>query len=312
MRRWNETCLRKQRGRGAPGGYVLAGALLVLLIGASRRLPAYFLSWQDEQQLGRKETWQVKEVTLTAQESLSLTEKLEIPFHPSANFLLLENGRHYTQETIGERVRAELKKLGELGILTECHWEELRVRGEVNFYINTEDSEKSVMLWTGEAVGEEIYFSWAMDDESGKLVRVGQELSNTSAVVYDSRTGDTYEMYSWAFGEELSEMTEKHLWEIMQTWGTYLGCELEDAAFQVRVEGEILGEEFLRRLRSRMAELEAKGYSSQEAFYMVINEEEDRELQELKYVGVFRDAGGSVTYALQGNIFTGAMFLFVE
>ncbi|MCI8417706.1 MAG: hypothetical protein HFI33_09495 [Lachnospiraceae bacterium] len=320
MRNWNETC-KKRRGRRGLRGYVLVGSLLLLLVGASRRLPAYFLSWQDEQQVGRKEVWQVTEVTLKAQESLSLSEKIKMPFHASVKSLALENGRHYTQETIGEKVREELKKLEELGILMNCQWEDLVVQGAVNFYMNTENSEESVMLWIGEAIQEEYFFNWIMDDESGKILeiaqipvgnpdsRVSSVVSRGNSTIYDVQEDITYD--SDIPDKGIPVFSKEQLEEIMKAWGTYLECEFEDAAFWTGPGGD-MGEEIIRKMENSVMELQEKGYSGYEAYCMVLAEEGYGDINELKYVGVFQDAKGSITYSLQGNIRDGTLHLFAE
>ena len=128
--------------------YIIAGFLLLFLSAASLFLPSYVMEWQDEQRTEKSQVEEVQEVVLKEQVSMTLSEKLKLREQEAVNALNLVNGKNYNQDTIDEQVRKEIGILAEQGLLLDFDMEPLKVaEAVIYFYVDMEDSERSIMMW---------------------------------------------------------------------------------------------------------------------------------------------------------------------
>ena len=155
--------------------YVIAGLLLFLLAAASLFLPSRVLKWQDRQRTGKSEIEEVQEVVLKEQISMTLSEKLKLRSQDTVNTLTLVNGKNYNKDTIEEQIKKEIKILADRNILIDFDTGELTLKeAAVTFYVDMEDSEKSIMLWQGFVETSKYQLLFFLDDETGKIVSFSQ------------------------------------------------------------------------------------------------------------------------------------------
>lgn len=281
--------------------YIIAGILLIVLAAASLFLPSSVMHWQDEQRTGKSETEEVQEVVLKEQISMTLSQKLALRNQEMVNAISLVNGKNYNQDTIGKQMRQEVETLAEKGILLDFSEETVNIMdAAVYFYVDMEDSERSVMLWEGYVDTANYTVELLLDDETGKIVSFTQ-YGNVKSI-YDTEPGVDMQIMQekgQAFGSvtvapELWNMEREELEELAGRWGEYLGCQVTE--FRSIWLGEDPG--IRKEVQVRIRELESKGYSWEEARSKTAMEwgidpdtEEGSQLS-----AVLEDEGGRIDY----------------
>lgn len=273
--------------------YALTAGLLALALVLSMWLPSVFLTWQDRQRLEKSRIEPTPEVELTARVDMSMMEKVHLLQSENINVLSMTNGKHYTWDTITAKVRNEFGKLKELGIIQDDGLEELTLdRKEVFFVMNREDSEQSMLYWSGYAYTENFSMEWVLDDETGKILELHQ---------WDIST--VYKTSTYAGSEA---MKESELLEIAEKWAEYLECQvvytLEDVAgieaYDAAVDN---GTQFANELSVTMKSLMKKGISESEAYQKAMEMlGYPIELQDGIYV-LLEDEQGTAGYWIQRN-----------
>lgn len=240
--------------------YIIAGTLLILLALTSLFLPSYILEWQDGQRTEHSEIEEVQEVVLKEQLSMSLAQKMQILTEDTVNALSLYNGKNFSQNTISGQVRNELEVLAEKGILQNFSQENISVMDtSVFFYVDMEDSERSVMVWEVIIDTSNYHLNLLLDDETGKIVRAAQYESGDVTDYSEVSVGGQKIDFSIA---ESMHMNEEEVQELAQRWSEYLGCWVTDsrsAGIELQFADE--REAFLIEVES----LVRKGYSREEA-----------------------------------------------
>lgn len=278
--------------------YIIAGAILVLLTLASLFLPSYVLEWQDEQRTEHSETEEVQEVVLKEQLSMSLAQKMELRQKDTVNALNLYKGKNYDQETIDAQVRSEIEILAEKEILMHFSNENIAIRDtSVLFYVDMEDSERSVMIWEIAVDTTNYHLILYLDDETGKIVSFTQYVEVTDYLEVD-KTGQV----SGVFVENRFDMSGEEVQELAERWGEYLGCQVTEfrsagAGLQYREEREV----FMKEVET----LVRKGYSWEEANLKIGIEWgiAPAETTRNQILAEFKDEGGQVDYIIwpEGN-----------
>ncbi len=277
--------------------YIIAGFLLLFLSAASLFLPSYVMEWQDEQRTEKSQVEEVQEVVLKEQVSMTLSEKLKLREQEAVNALNLVNGKNYNQDTIDEQVRKEIGILAEQGLLLDFDMEPLKVaEAVIYFYVDMEDSERSIMMWEVSAETLKYHLVLTMDDETGKILSFSQY-----GYDWDGVFGEAVEQYdaqsssisisksssdSYIGTEELQEMAER--------WGDYLGCEVTESHITW------LGERFVsdtEEFAMRVENMIVKGYTREEAEMKVASEYGLDISERLLYAGL-EDESGQIGYAL--------------
>lgn len=251
--------------------YLIVGGLLAALIAAGFFLPPRVMEWQDQRRIGNAETEEVQEVVLKEQASMTLLQRLLLRNREGeeVDALKLVNGKNYTEDTIGEQVRAEIRTLIELGILKGLDLEDvLSVEASVLFYVDLVDTEKSAMIWSGTVLTGNCRLDFELDDESGKIVEISQHYYRNNyreplSVVGDAENeemeGDVVVEKSW----EIS--SDDELRAVAEQWGEYLGCTVTDVGYNLEPYFSGREEEAFQR---EVEEMMKKGYSEEEALWM--------------------------------------------
>lgn len=251
--------------------YLIAGALLAALVAAGFFLPTRVMEWQDQQRIGNAEAEEVQEVVLKEQASMTLLQRLLLRNREGAEVdaLKLVNGKNYTEDTIGEQVRTEIRTLIELGILNGLDLEDvMSVEASVLFYVDLVDTEKSAMIWSGTALTGNCRLDFELDDESGKIVEISQyyyrngygEATSVGDAENDEMEGDvTVVEKSWRI------LSDEELRTVAEQWGEYLGCTVTDVGYNLEEFFSGREEEAFQREVEQMMK---KGYSEEEALWM--------------------------------------------
>lgn len=251
--------------------YIIAGILLLFFSAASLFLPSYLMEWRDEQRTEKSQVEEVQEVVLKEQVSMTLSEKLKLRGQETVNALELVNGKNYNQDTINEQVRKEIGILAEQELLIDFDMDSLqKVTATVSFYVDMEDSERSIMLWEGIVDLLDYQLAFTMDDETGKILSFSQYIYDRRDVLYDD-----YDMQSNGMSvtkvvlDEPDIGTEK-LQEMAERWGDYLGYKVTESHSAWMEEG--LGTEELELYAEQVERMISKGYSREEAEIMASRE----------------------------------------
>lgn len=211
--------------------YVMAAVLLGTGIVGSIILPSKILDWGDAQRIEKSQIWQVTEVELTARVNMSITEKINLLMSSQSSTIGMQNGRYYTQDTIWQQVKEELLELRRLKILEDEDLEHFVLDSkEVFFAMNRQDSEQSMMFWSGSGHTDRSYIEWVLDDETGKLLAVGQWDKVYVSVDMGSEKEEQKKKGTEenATVEIPSVSTETNLADISEKWAGYLGCKIVD------------------------------------------------------------------------------------
>lgn len=251
--------------------YIIAGILLLFFSVASLFLPSYLMEWRDEQRTEKSQVEEVQEVVLKEQVSMTLSEKLKLRGQETVNALELVNGKNYNQDTINDQVRKEIGILAEQELLIDFDMDSLqKVTATVSFYVDMEDSERSIMLWEGIVDLLDYQLAFTMDDETGKILSFSQYIYDRRDVLYDD-----YDMQSNGMSvtkvvlDEPDIGTEK-LQEMAERWGDYLGYKVTESHSAWMEEG--LGTEELELYAEQVERMISKGYSREEAEIMASRE----------------------------------------
>ena len=265
--------------------YVITGVLLLFLTAASLLLPIRVLKWQDEQRTGKSEIEEVQEVVLKEQISMTLSEKLKLRNQETVNALTLVNGKNYNKDTIEDQIRKEIGILADQDILIDFDMESMKIReATVTFYVDMEDSERSIMFWQGYVETLEYDVSFFLDDETGKIVSFAQYAAGPVADYAGAAMGISRDMSM--------EMEEQK--ELARRWAEYLGCEMKASSTGWYGIGQGAEEELFEK---EIDMLISKGYSYEEAGLKVAlawGISVDRQVLRV----VFEDNGDTIQYTL--------------
>ncbi|MEH2953810.1 hypothetical protein VV089_12620 [Candidatus Merdisoma sp. JLR.KK011] len=265
--------------------YVITGVLLLFLTAASFFLPIRVLKWQDEQRTGKSEIEEVQEVVLKEQISMTLSEKLKLRNQETVNALTLVNGKNYNKDTIEDQIRKEIGILADQDILIDFDMESMKIReATVTFYVDMEDSERSIMFWQGYVETLEYDVSFFLDDETGKIVSFAQYAAGPVADYAGAAIGLSRDMSM--------EMEEQK--ELARRWAEYLGCEMKASSTGWYGIGQGAEEELFEK---EIDMLISKGYSYEEAGLKVAlawGISVDRQVLRV----VFEDNGDTIQYTL--------------
>ncbi len=265
--------------------YVITGVLLLFLTAASFFLPIRVLKWQDEQRTGKSEIEEVQEVVLKEQISMTLSEKLKLRNQETVNALTLVNGKNYNKDTIEDQIRKEIGILADQDILIDFDMESMKIReATVTFYVDMEDSERSIMFWQGYVETLEYDVSFFLDDETGKIVSFAQYAAGPVADYAGAAIGLSRDMSM--------EMEEQK--ELARRWAEYLGCEMKASSTGWYGIGQGAEEELFEK---EIDMLISKGYSYEESGLKVAlawGISVDRQVLRV----VFEDNGDTIQYTL--------------
>ena len=275
--------------------YVITGVLLLFLTAASFFLPIRVLKWQDEQRTGKSEIEEVQEVVLKEQISMTLSEKLKLRNQETVNALTLVNGKNYNKDTIEDQIRKEIGILADQDILIDFDMESMKIReATVTFYVDMEDSEKSIMLWQGFVETSKYQLLFFLDDETGKIVSFSQYAARP-VVDYEAAADASAETDQAIYVEKyFADMDAEEQKELAARWGEYLGCEMKASSTGWYGIGQGAEEELFEK---EIDMLISKGYSYEEAGLKVAlawGISVDRQVLRV----VFEDNGDTIQYTL--------------
>ena len=293
--------------------YLISGILILLACIGGICLPGWILEWQDRSRMETIEAEATEEVLLTAQTDLTLTEKINLLQKDDLNDMVLSNGKNYKYDTIEEKMREEVQKLEELEILNLNGQELNYSSAEVHFFIETdvEAEVRTLMLWIIEAATKEYNLGILLDDETGKILAVSQEVWNSMEVYsgknfVDKGYGEAAEegasedsgteSVSDAAVKEEEEGGEPETSEmevLAEKWGTYLGCTMTRT---YRFPESYPQEELAKELK---ALIEEKGLSEKEAYDMIYEAWGiPREKLDNRIYAVYQDEGEIAAYEI--------------
>ena len=251
--------------------YIIAGILLLFFSVASLFLPSYLMEWRDEQRTGKSQVEEVQEVVLKEQVSMTLSEKLKLRGQETVNALELVNGKNYNQDTINDQVRKEIGILAEQELLIDFDMDSLqKVTATVSFYVDMEDSERSIMLWEGIVDLLDYQLAFTMDDETGKILSFTQYIYDRRDVLYDDYGMQSNGMSVTKVVLDEPDIGTEKLQEMAERWGDYLGYKAAESHSAWMEEG--LGAEELELYAEQVERMISKGYSREEAEIMASRE----------------------------------------
>ena len=302
---------KKKRPRMFAGRYLGVSLLLAGALAAGMKLPLMLMEWQDTQRVGRSELLQAQEVVLTTQGDMSLAEKIRFIQSEGVSNFPMTNGRRYTIMNVGEHIREELEKLKDQGILWDYGEYSFSIRAEAIFNIDTEDSERSLMIWQGTAISDICTLNVTMDDESGKILSIYQRFQNFSRLPGSSSVGtDLYTVV-----EKNDSATKKWAGEILAAWAEYLECTLlETDEAGGNQEGNTMTMDS-SELEAMIHELEAQGLETEEAYVEAMRRlglEVSDEADERNFYGTLEDDRDKVLYQVYLDSDGRGMGIFFE
>lgn len=293
--------------------YLISGILILLACIGGICLPGGILEWQDRSRMETIEAEAAEEVLLTAQTDLTLTEKINLLQKDDLNDMVLSNGKNYKYDTIEEKMREEVQKLEELEILNLNGQELNYSSAEVHFFIETdvEAEVRTLMLWIIEAATKEYNLGILLDDETGKILAVSQEVWNSMEVYsgknfVDKGYGEAAEEGASEDSgtESVSDAAVKEEEEggkpetsemevLAEKWGTYLGCTMTRTYRFPEIYPQ---EELAKELK---ALIEEKGLSEKEAYDMIYEAWGiPREKPDNRIYAVYQDEGEIAAYEI--------------
>lgn len=251
--------------------YIIAGILLLFFSVASLFLPSYLMEWRDEQRTEKSQVEEVQEVVLKEQVSMTLSEKLKLRGQETVNALELVNGKNYNQDTINDQVRKEIGILAEQELLIDFDMDSLqKVTATVSFYVDMEDSERSIMLWEGIVDLLDYQLAFTMDDETGKILSFSQYIYDRRDVLYDDYGMQSNGMSVTKVVLDEPDIGTEKLQEMAERWGDYLGYKVTESHSAWMEEG--LGTEELELYAEQVERMISKGYGREEAEIMASRE----------------------------------------
>lgn len=278
--------------------YIIVGILLLFLSAASLFLPSYIMDWQDEQRTEKSEAEEVQEVVLKEQISMTLSKKLKLKNQESTNALQLVNGKNYNRDTIHEQVEKEIEILAEQGLLIDFDTDSPRsVESNLFFYVDMEDSERSIMLWEGVVDSFNYQLTFTMDDETGKIVSFTEYSYDRGEVLYDTDSMQSNGMAVSKYAWDDSDMGVEELKEMAESWGNYLGYKVAES--HSTWADESLGTD---EYAAKVEKMISKGYSREEAEILVAREWGFAESERKLYVKL-EDEGDQIEYFLNQQKF---------
>lgn len=188
----------------------------ILLIGViCFTFPTVLMKWQDEKRLERIEVEEADEVKLDLRSDMTLAEKIELKSNDMASIIGMVNGKNYNQRSITDKIKEELEKLNEIGVVEYDGQNTAFSDIMLKMYVNPEDAGKSMLLWTAVMYinGENMVVF--VDDESGKIISIEQWYSTYS----DSSTYSV-QIDRYITDSEMSDTADK--------WGEYLGLKFSE------------------------------------------------------------------------------------
>lgn len=241
---------------------IMIALVLVGIIGFF--LPPQLMEWKDGQQVDISHTKKAEEIALVSQTSLSLTEKMDLYQRKTSNTLGVVRGKNYDQESIEPKVREELQKLCDLGIL-DIDLDTIEFAAfEGGFVVDTEDSTQTMNIWMVYAYHTpKGYELWAvLDDETGKIFSICQSDQMFESVAYsDSKV--THYGPDTEQSSELAVMNPE-LQEIAECWAQYL--ELSMVEIYHTATGTM---DVDKEIENEIKALIKQGMNETEAFLMV-------------------------------------------
>lgn len=276
--------------------YIIAGILLLFFSAASLFLPSYLMEWRDEQRTEKSQVEEVQEVVLKEQVSMTLSEKLKLRGQETVNALELVNGKNYNQDTINDQVRKEIGILAEQELLIDFDMDSLqKVTATVSFYVDMEDSERSIMLWEGIVDLLDYQLAFTMDDETGKILSFSQYIYDRRDVLYDDYGMQSNGMSVTKVVLDEPDIGTEKLQEMAERWGDYLGYKVTESHSAWMEEG--LGTEELELYAEQVERMISKGYSREEAEIMASREWGIAASERQLYVNL-EDEGDQIRYLL--------------
>lgn len=276
--------------------YIIAGILLIFFSVASLFLPSYLMEWRDEQRTEKSQVEEVQEVVLKEQVSMTLSEKLKLWGQETVNALELVNGKNYNQDTINEQVRKEIGILAEQELLIDFDMDSLqKVTATVSFYVDMEDSERSIMLWEGVVDLLDYQLVFTMDDETGKILSFSQYIYDRRDALYDDNGMQSNGMSVTKVVLDEPDIGTEELQEMAERWGDYLGYKVTESHSAWMEEG--LGTEELELYAEQVERMISKGYSREEAEIMASREWGIATSERQLYVNL-GDEGDQIRYLL--------------
>lgn len=191
-------------------------------------LPPQLMKWADEQTVDHSYVQKSEEISLVPQVSLSLTEKIALFQRKTANTLWVSRGKKYDQESVQPKIREELQKLCDLGVL-EIDVSEIDFNAiEGGFVVDTEDSTQTMNIWTIYAYQKEKLYEllFVLDDETGKIIQIQQSYELSEYKVSDGKKTEV--MANEAVTAD-SESTSTEIERIGIAWAEYLELPLVEA-----------------------------------------------------------------------------------
>lgn len=188
--------------------------IFILMLGAiCFTFPTALMKWQDKNLLEKIETEEAEVVKLDLQADMTLAEKIELKTNNMASIIGLVNGKNYDQRSITGKIKEELEKLNEIGMVKYDGQDTSFSDIMLNMYVNPEDAAKSMLLWTAVMYIDGEYIVVLVDDESGKIINIEQWYATYS------ESGD-FDIRVDIDKKEMADMAEK--------WGEYLGLEFAE------------------------------------------------------------------------------------
>lgn len=201
--------------------YILTVMAVFLAAVIGFLLPPQLMKWQDIQRTMESSLEESREVRLAPQPDMSITEKLDLYKQENMNTMQLASGKNYDGESIRSKIKEELEKLVELGILTvdvkKILSMDMYMEAGPVFVVDAENSAHTMIVWVVQIIlkEENIQMRVLVDDETGKILEVCELMLDAAGFA-----GTANRM------SDIVEMEEKDLETIAEKWGEYLELEL--------------------------------------------------------------------------------------
>lgn len=271
-------------------------------------LPPQLMKWTDQQTVGHSYVQKSEEIALVSQVSLSLTEKIALFQRQTANTLWVSKGKNYDQESVQVKIREELQKLCELGVLEIDAGEIDFYATEGGFVVDTADSMQTMNIWTIYACEREKLYEllFVLDDETGKIIQIQQ--SYEPAKQYKVSDSKKTEVMTKEAVVEDSEVTSAQMEKIGKAWANYLELPLVEVYHKA-----VASMDFETEMEKEIQALIANGIEEVEAYYKIYEAwGYDEEYMKRHLMCVVEDNEGIATYFITkdvGNIILSIDFL---
>ena len=261
--------MKKTGSSGSAAGYLLSVLSLLLALALCWQLPSKLLAWQDEKQTGTFHIQTAQSVVAEAPEGMALLEKVALFHNGPTTMLKVSGGKGFGSEReAAGQAEKELQKLKEMGVLMDFGTEPINAfSAETMFFIDREDSGRSMLVWYGSFEVEGYLLTWYMDDETGSLLGVIQLDTGLAKEWGDiGRYSFPEGIYSFNDdGEFQVEWGLKDEWEAEkcgEKWAEYLGCDIQEIGYAC--DYQAMDQEWSVLVRSLM---ESDGFNDQEAYF---------------------------------------------